>query len=219
MFAISLHAAVSLEGSAMAFYDQTSDRTNFVISFIPNPMGDFGVFAKSYTLAADRLAGVLLAAPRFSDYEAYPVVFLYRHALELALNHLIYTAANLAAFKSLEAVEMRLQNTHDLTQLSGTVQAILTRLFPGDELLRQTMVVVTEICREFSEIDPQSESCRYPIDRKGQRSSKKPQVVNLSAFAERMSSVLEDLDTIHFGPNVEMDVAQEVYETIKNTLF
>lgn len=52
----------------MAFYDKRSDRTNFVTSFMPNSVGDFGIFAKGYTLAADRLAGVLLAAPRFSDY-------------------------------------------------------------------------------------------------------------------------------------------------------
>jgi len=78
--------------------------------------------------------------------------------------------------------------------------------------------VVTETCREFSEIDPRSESYRYPTDRKGQRSSKKHQVVNLSSFAGRMSSVLKDLDTIRFGLNIEMDMAQEVYETIENLL-
>jgi hypothetical protein len=202
----------------MAFYDRTSDLTNFVISFMPNSMGDFGIFAKGYTLAADRLAGVLLSAPRFSDYEAYPVVFLYRHALELSLKHIIYTSAKLAAFKYLDAVKTGLQNTHDLMQLSGTVQAILARLLPRDEMLRQTMGVVMETCHEFSEIDPRSESYRYPIDRKGQRSSKKHQVVNLGAFAERMSSVLEDLDTIRFGLNIETDTAQEVYETIEDLL-
>ena len=60
----------------MAFYDEFDNLTNFVISFTPNPKGDFGVFAKGYTLAANRLSGLLLEAPRFSDYEAYPVVFL-----------------------------------------------------------------------------------------------------------------------------------------------
>src|SRR5882724_10966194 len=73
--------------------------------------------------------------------------------------------------------------------------------------LRRAVLVVTETCREFSEIDPRSESYRYPTDRKGQRSSKKHQVVNLSSFAGRMSSVLKDLDTIRFGLNIEMDMA------------
>jgi hypothetical protein len=99
----------------MAFYDQFSDPTNFVISFTPNPQGAFGVFAKGYTLAANRLASLLLEAPRFSDYEAYPVVFLYRHALELSLKHIIYSSVKLAAFKYLDDVDRGLQNSHDLS--------------------------------------------------------------------------------------------------------
>jgi hypothetical protein len=80
------------------------------------------------------------------------------------------------------------------------------------------MVVVAETCREFAEIDPKSENYRYPIDSKGHRSSKRHQVVNLRAFTERLSSVLEDLDTIHFGLNIERDLAQDVYETIESAL-
>ncbi|MCX6834552.1 MAG: hypothetical protein NTW07_05360 [candidate division Zixibacteria bacterium] len=41
-------------------------------------------------------------------------------------------------------------------------------------------------------------------------------MANLRAFADRMSSVLEDLDTIHFGLSIETDVAQEVYEAIQS---
>ena len=70
----------------MAFDDQFKPPNQLLPRpslFTPNPQGDFGVFAKGYTLAANRLASLLLEAPRFSDYEAYPVVFLYRHALEL----------------------------------------------------------------------------------------------------------------------------------------
>ena len=73
----------------MPFYE-ISDTSSFVISFTHDPKGDFGAFAKGYTLAANRLAASLLEGPRFPDYEAYPVVFLYRHALELSLKHIIY---------------------------------------------------------------------------------------------------------------------------------
>jgi len=91
-------------------------------------------------------------------------------------------------------------------------------LFPDDESLRQTIAMVTKTCQEFSEIDPRSDGYRYPIDSKGQRSTKRHQVVNLRAFADRMTSVLEDLDTIHFGLNIEADMAQEVYEAVESLL-
>ncbi len=196
----------------MAFYDKVSDSTNFVISFTPSPRGDFGVFAKGYTLAANRLVSFLLEAPRFSDYEAYPLVFLYRHALELALKHVIYSSVKLALFKYLDNVNQGLQNSHDLRRLSQIVESLLAHLFPEDEKLCQVVATVTETCHEFSEIDPRSDGYRYPIDSKGQRSTKRHQMVNLRAFADRMSSVLEDLNTIHFGLNIETDAAQEVYE-------
>ncbi|MCX6101586.1 MAG: hypothetical protein NTV92_09290 [Candidatus Bipolaricaulota bacterium] len=170
----------------MAFYDEQSDRTNFIINWTATPKGDFGVFAKGYTLAANRLAQLLLEAPRFSDYEAYPVVFLYRHALELSLKQIIYSCS--------------------------------LRLFPEDEGLRKALATVTQTCQEFSDIDLDSYAYRYPIDTKGKRSTRKHQVVNLAAFAARMSSVLEVLDTIRFGLNIEADQAQAVYEDVRRRL-
>lgn len=205
----------------MAFYDQFSDPTDFVIGqsfFTQNPQELFGVFAKGYTLAANRLASLLLEAPRFSDYEAWPVVFLYRHALELSLKHIIYSSPLLEAFKYLDVVDRGLQNSHDLRWLSKIVETVLARLFPGDESLRQTIAMVTETCHEFSEIDPRSDGYRYPIDSKGQRSTKRRQVVNLGSFADRMSSVLKELDIIHFGMDVETDLAEEVYEAFESLL-
>jgi hypothetical protein len=76
----------------MAFYNSVSNRNNFVISFTQTPEQDFGAFAKGYTRAASNLAEQLLEKPRFADYEAYPVVFLYRHAFELSLKGLYFKA-------------------------------------------------------------------------------------------------------------------------------
>lgn len=73
----------------MPFYDLKNDTSNFVISWTGDAKNDFGVFAKGYISAAEQLANLLLQAPRFSDYEAYPVIFLYRHALELSLKHVV----------------------------------------------------------------------------------------------------------------------------------
>lgn len=203
----------------MAFYDESSDHTNFVVSFTANPTNDFGVFAKGYTLAADRLTNLLLERTRFSDYEAYPIVFLYRHALELALKHIIYTSVTLSAFKSLDNIEGKLKNTHDLSKLAQTVESLLSLLFPEDDSLRDVIAIVKKTCSEFSDIDPKSDGYRYPIDIKGQRSTKQHQMINLRAFATRMFSVLENLDTIHFGINIETDKAQDMYEIIHDSYY
>ena len=198
----------------MAF-DEISDMSNFVISFSNDPKGDFGAFAKGYTLAANRLAASLLEAPRFPDYEAYPVVFLYRHALELSLKQIIYGGVELAAFRRMDEINEQLKNNHNLVDLSRTSGKVLSLLFPNDEILGRLNTTVAAICEDWSQIDPRSDAYRYPIDTKGRPSTKKHQVVNLRALATRMAAVLEDLDTVHFGLDFETYKAKELYEILE----
>lgn len=196
-------------------FDEISDTSNFVTSFTNDPKGDFGAFAEGYTLAANRLAKLLLKARRFADYEAYPVVFLYRHALELSLKHVIYAGVELAAFRRMDDLNEQLKNNHDLIDLSHTVGKVLSLLFPNDEMLGRLKTTVAAICQDWSEIDPRSDAYRYPIDTKGHPSTKKHQVVNLRALATRMAAVLEDLDTVHFGLDLETYKAQELYQILE----
>jgi|CXWL01.1.fsa_nt_gi hypothetical protein len=196
-------------------FDEISDASNIVISFTNDPKGDFWAFAKGYTIAANRLAASLLEAPRFSDYEAYPVVFLYRHALELSLKHVIYSGGELAVFRRMDDINEQLKNNHDLVDLSRTAGKVLALLFPNDEMCGGLNTSVAAICKDWSQIDPRSDAYRYPIDTKGRPSTKKHQVVNLKVLATRMSAVLEDIDTIHFGLDMETCKAQELYEILE----
>jgi hypothetical protein len=196
-------------------FDEISDMSSFVTSFTNDPMGDFGAFAKGYTRAANRLAASLLEAPRFPDYEAYPVVFLYRHALELSLKHIIYGGVQLAAFRRMDAVNEQLKNNHNLVDLAQTAGKVLALLFPKDEMLIGLNATVAAICNDWAQIDPRSDAYRYPIDTKGRPSTKQHQVVNLRSLATRMAAVLEDLDTVHFGLDIETYQAQELYEILE----
>jgi len=204
----------------MAFYNQRSDPSNFVISWTKDPKSDFGIFSKGYTLAAERLAKMLLEASRFSDYEAYPVIFLYRHALELSLKHVIYSSVELAAYRYVDDIDDKLHNSHNLRNLAKAARASLTLLFPEDELLQTMHSVIETTCSELSDLDSDSSGYRYPIDTKGEHSTKKNQWVNLESFATHMSAVLDELDTIHFALSGETYIAQDaLYETIRSSLY
>jgi hypothetical protein len=117
--------------SNMPFYNQRRDPSNFVISWTKELKNDFAIFSKGYTLAAERLSTLLLKSPRFSDYEAYPVIFLYRHALELSLKHVIYSSVNLAAYKYIEAIDNKLHNIHDLRRLAKAARVFSASLPRG----------------------------------------------------------------------------------------
>jgi hypothetical protein len=159
----------------------------------------------------------MLDAPRFSDYEAYPVVFLYRQALELYLKHIIYQSALLSAFRFRDDVDGKLRNSHDLGNLFKSIESVLAVLFPDDDALAAVVQATGSVCSDWQTLDPGSYTFRYPVDKRGHPSTKRQQI-NLRAFANRMSSVLDDLSVIDFGLNVETDRAQATYEDVERLL-
>ena len=66
-------------------------------------------------------------------------------------------------------------------------------------------------------IDRSSHAYRYPVDKKGQPSTKRNQEITLGTLATRMAAVLEDLDTVHFGLNIETDKAEELYSLLSES--
>jgi len=198
----------------MAFYNKIKNKYNFVISFTDNPKEDFGIFAKGYFNAALQLAESLFSKQNFPDYEAYPVVFLYIHSLELYLKNIIYKAAIIIAFKNIEGIDKKLYNNHDLKFLSKKATDILNLIFQKDKDIKNISNEILEICTEISAIDKDSYSYRYPIDKKGKHSTKRHQVVNLGAFASSMNDFLEKLDNINFGLDFERQEICEILASI-----
>lgn len=154
----------------------------------------------------------MLKRKRFPDYDAYPIVFLYRHAFELSIKNIIYRSVRLIALRELKDISEKLYNTHDLIKLAENVRMILLKAYPDDDSLHKFVQDVVSASREFSEIDPASFSYRYPIDAKGNCSNREGQSINLSSLSGHMKDILEELDTISFGLNIETDNAEEVYE-------
>lgn len=196
----------------MTFFNARNDRSNFVMSWTGDPQNDFSVFARGYGRAANHLANKLLESPHFSDYDAYPVVFLYRHALELALKHIIYRSAKLGRLRDLDAIKSALHNNHRLQALMAAASASLDLLFPGDSFLANLIPKCRRTCDELSGIDNDSFTFRYPMDTKGRYPTKPHLVLNLGSIAEHMSALLDELDTVQFGLNAEIDLTEDALE-------
>lgn len=199
----------------MAFFDSINDMSNFLISFTQNPKDHFGVFAKGYFMAAKKLCEYLLSKNSFSDYEAYPVIFLYRHSLELYLKNVIYKSATLSFYKQIKDLESRLFNIHDLVKLAEIVAALFQKLFPQNNELKNIIENVRVISIEFSSLDANSYAYRYPIDREGNPSTKRNQRVNLNAIYNSLNEILEQFYIIDCGLDIENDLAEQDYEMQK----
>ncbi len=55
---------------------------NVVFNFSHNAIEDLAHFAKGYHRAGKHLAEKLAASRGYADFDGYPILFLYRHALE-----------------------------------------------------------------------------------------------------------------------------------------
>ena len=192
----------------MAFYNETFGPSAFSFYVSSDPKTAFDVFATGYRRAAEIVTDSLLRNPRFSDYEAYPAVFLFRHAFELSLKHAIYKAADYARYTDTSRIDGRLRNDHNLHRLATIVNESLRRLFPDDLFLQRLLPRLTSTARDFDDIDPSSFVYRYPVDTKGGAAADSGQTINLRLFASHMSTMLEEIDTLNFGLNNMTDVAQ-----------
>jgi len=116
------------------------------------------LMTNGYKIGAD----LMVEQAKNSNHEraclVYPIIFNYRHFIELSLKYL------LATFGPTVGVKPNWQS-HDLATLWASFREMLAEY--GDHDPDETNPVVETIVVEFAKIDPNSYSYRYPVDSKG----------------------------------------------------
>ena len=194
----------------MKFYKGMNNCDNFNNYSNGNDANNlYGLYAKAYFRAASILADELLFNG-FREYEAYPVVFLYRHCLELYLKNILFKSDMLSTLKGVQDMPTAKQrNGHDIVALSKDAAAILHKLFPEDESLEEATQEILRITSEFEQMAPRADWYRYPatVQPKGKAAPAK-QSVNLASFHGNPKKLMEKLETINFGFDIEADLAK-----------
>ena len=142
------------------------------------------------------------------DYLVYPIVFAYRHHIELALKVIIRDASALLNEDRDRA------RTHKLLPLWEMAEPLLRRIADDGD----TYVAVRDCLRRFDELDPSSESFRYPITSAGD--AVLPGVYNLDlcqvrAVVARLSTFL---DCVMTDLAVNLDTKREVEQAYRDVL-
>src|SRR5579884_3110751 len=122
----------------------------------------------------------------YADVLVYPLVFTYRHAIELGIKHLGSMIPKIYDDKS------KIKFTHDLEDNWKTVRTYLERdkNFGGRDLVKQ----INKILRDFLHIDPTGEAFRYPIARVGSAFLQDTSIINIEIFAKTMIYVAETFE-------------------------
>lgn len=74
------------------FVNIASANGNVVFNFTGNLIRDLGAFARGYQKAGHALA-IQFKGNVYADYDGYPVLYLYRHSLELYMKLVVYRGA------------------------------------------------------------------------------------------------------------------------------
>jgi hypothetical protein len=186
---------------------------NVVFNFRHDPIDDLAPFAAGYHEAGKRLAGILAASTGYRDFDGYPILFLYRQALELYMKAIVYRGAQLLGLLDMGTLDTsKLLKVHRLSLLLPGVKAVFDGVaWTWDPKTAgvSTFEEFAELVRGIEELDPDSYNFRYPTNTKGQATLNHHTIVSPIGFSRNMDPILELLDAAVTGLSEEFDAAAE----------
>ena len=185
------------EPSCKSLFSPSGSPSDAVLNWFGEPNEKFGAYAEAYRLAARRLLEKS-SHGELRDIGACPVVFLYRHSLELYLKEILICGQKLLHHqcKSIQSQDDILKSGHNLSKLCDAIKDLHNQIgFEWELELEGCMAKI----KEFDRQDPQSISFRYPLSKNGSAALEESFQFDLRHFSDRMEVVLEKLDAISFG--------------------
>jgi hypothetical protein len=152
--------------------------------------GRWRLYTDGYKRAGDILAS--RAKEEFAPDELlYPILFLYRHYLELELKGLVAYSSRLTE----ERIELTglCKENHNLSKLWQMLEKNLGVLHLNPEMVTAAEAWV----HELHKVDTESQAFRYPFDRKDQQTMCGLDAVNIQNLSEKMTS-LRNLMSVMF---------------------
>ena len=174
------------------------------------PAKDLFLYARSFHKAAKALAAFQLDASPLADFDVSPVVFMYRHAVELHLKALVLGEGG--NFLATKPDALSVHKTHSVSWLVQFVVQIITALKWENEFKCDGIENLTDfkaVIEELNAVDPGSYIFRLPGRAEGQDSAPGRVKVTMLEFARRMDALLELLDSTADALAAEWDMRSE----------
>ena len=115
-------------------------------------------YAEGFLRLADEGVASIEESGHGHDFLVYPILYNYRHYIELSLKVVISDARNLFG------IAEQLPRTHDLLVLWDVAQPLLEEVNPESADLYGNVRASIE---RFNQLDPTAEGFRYPVTSKG----------------------------------------------------
>lgn len=146
----------------------------------------FYAYSRGYFHAGERLIQSVSSNQLSIDLLIYPIVFCFRHGIELAIKDLVIILPKL--WNQTNAIQL----THDLIDNWRLVRGYLSKdPFPSDDA---TTDQVEKVLTDLVALDPNGQAFRFPSARDGKLFLQDTAVINLEVFADAMSLVAGAFD-------------------------
>ncbi len=167
-------------------------QNNALLHFVPDSRG---LYIAGYKYAGDRLAQTLIEDRSHQDALILPIVFLYRHYIELSLKYII--SEGNALLDEGENEKAQKKETHSLRKLWQECKTILDAIGIeyGMYAERDIVEAVDVIITELAEKDDRSDGFRYHFDLKNNVTLHGLDVVNVRNLKEIMARIALFFDT------------------------
>lgn len=157
---------------------------NACLDWYPDPTE---LYVVGYKEAGDSLVDSVADRNGTADSLIFPIVFLYRHYIEIRLKSLLHDGHRLLD------KEHKQKSEHQLSKLWPKVRDILVELWPDGN--KDDLSAFDSLINQFEQVDPRSTTFRYPKDFDGNNSLKidSPRVNlrNLKEVVGAMAIILE----------------------------
>jgi hypothetical protein len=188
-----------------------------VLNWHHTPEREFSFFAEAFHVVAQEAVAALrqigVHRDPIGDFRAYPVLFLYRHALELYMKAIIFTGSPMLAVKGMTEVNrQRLLKNHSLDELRQDLERVFQAYgwkwdlgTPHFRSLNDFRKVIAEL----HEVDAGSYAFQYPLDTKGSASLTSHFRFDLFQFCEVLDSLFPVLQGAIIGAYEELQATYE----------
>ena len=160
-------------------------------------------YVEGYRRAAAALYESAATSGRSPDYLVFPIAFLWRQHLELALKDIISTG------RQLVGEPRKFPTGHRLLHLWTTARPLIEQC--GDPAAPE-LTNVQDNLREFETIDPWADGFRYPLNREqtGRSLPNVPEHVNLHVLHQGMEALSNFLSAVRSELGVRLDYTMEM---------
>jgi hypothetical protein len=202
------------------FVDKGRPHGTVVLNWHRTPESEFKFFAEAFHAVAKEAVAALRQNPQFGlhgipteDFRAYPVVYLYRHALELYMKAVILDGSPMLVMKGVNGIDrQKILSTHSLDGLRQHLERVFQAYewewdlgvphFKSLEDFRKTIA-------EIHAVDARSDAFRYPLDTKGGPSLASHFRFDLFEFCEILDGLFLALEGAAIGAYEELQAENE----------